>query len=67
MRHGNLSCLPHRTMSDLFETIRATIEAALDADDSLTLADVNLALDLAKADLLNVILTDDDDSEPIAA
>lgn len=54
-------------MSDLFETIRATIEAALDADDSLTLADVNLALDLAKADLLNVILTDDDDSEPIAA
>ena len=51
-------------MPELFETIRATISDALDADDSLTLADALAALELAKADLINLILSgDDDDAE----
>lgn len=55
-------------MADLLETFRATIEAALEADEALTLADVNTALDLAKADLLNIILTaGDDEGEEAAA
>lgn len=55
-------------MADLFETFRATIESALEADETLTLADVNTALDLAKADLLNIILTaGDDEGEEAAA
>jgi hypothetical protein len=51
-------------MTELFETFRATIEEALN-DENLTLADVVCALELAKADLLNVMLTagDDDDIE----
>jgi hypothetical protein len=53
-------------MEALFNTFRAVIDEALEADDTLTLADVNTALDLTKADLINVMLTagdDDDDSE----
>jgi hypothetical protein len=52
-------------MNELFDTIRATIEEALEADVSLTLADVLAALELVKADLINVMLSagDDDDSE----
>jgi hypothetical protein len=49
-------------MQDLFETFRATIEQALD-DESITLADVLAALELAKADLINVMLSADDDEE----
>jgi hypothetical protein len=54
-------------MTELFETFRATIEQALD-DEAITLADVVCALELAKADLINVMLSagDDDDSEDAA-
>lgn len=50
-------------MNELFETFRATIEAALDSDESLTLADVLAALELTKADLINVMLTADEDGD----